>query len=147
MFLPQQPQQPEPKPEQKIVQFSPSSQLLRLKNVNRLSIYGFWFMLGVTAANLSRAIAHGWILYWLLLFAVAGWLVFMPSQEQEEESVARRRISGFALALSSVAFWDLIATISFLPIHILQWILPLWQWVALGIVALILLVVFLGIIS
>lgn len=145
-FLPQpQQQQPKPEQQQEIVQFTPSPQLLRLTTVTRLGIYGFWFLLGVCGVNLSRLIPHAWIVYWVLLLAAAGWLLLVPSQD--EGVVATRRISGFALLLSVSALWDLLATIPFLPIHVLQWIFPLWQCVGLGIVGLILIAVFLMIVS
>jgi hypothetical protein len=147
----QQPQEQE----QAVVEFVPSPHLLRLQGATRLSIYGFWFLVGVSGANLSRAIAYGWILYWLLLLGAAGWLMFVPPEVVAERSrsekdpgvVATRRMSGFALILSVFAFWDVLITIPFLPIHLGYWILPLWQILALGVVSLILVAIVLALLS
>ncbi|MBW4591078.1 hypothetical protein G7B40_001490 [Aetokthonos hydrillicola Thurmond2011] len=116
-----------------------------LRFVNRLSIYGFWFLTAVAIANLSRLLPGAGILYLLLLLAVPGYLLLVPSQN--EQGTATRRLTGLALALSFLSYWDWLVTIVTLPIHIFSWILPAWQIALLVIVCSILLLVIVGLLS
>jgi hypothetical protein len=133
---PQQPQQEE-EDSDKTFFFKESSTLKRSRGIARISVYGFWFLCGVAIANLSRFIPHGWILYWVAVAAITGYLLFAPSEESEE-ALAVRRLTGMALALSCIAFWDALLTILTLPFHIFMWIMPVGLVGLLGIGAFIL---------
>ena len=144
MFLAPQESQEEKPP---CITIPEPPRLLRLKAVNRLSIYGFWFLLGVAIANLSRLIPAGWIIYWVAMIVISGYLTLVPPNDGDTSQVATRRITGFALFLSCFAFWDWVLAIVNLPIHIFLWILPVWQCVGVAVVALILLGVVIGLLA
>lgn len=134
-----------PATEPQIIDFVASPKLKRLRGVTLLSLYGFWFLTGVAIANLSRFIPHGWVLYWVLIAAAAGYLLLVKSVE--EESTATRRLAGVALALSCIAFWDTLLTVFTLPIHVFNWILPVWMVGLLVGFSLVFLVILIAIIS
>lgn len=157
MFLTPQESQEEKPP---CITIPEPPRLLRLKAVNRLSIYGFWFLLGVAIANLSRLLPGGWIIYCLSLLARCGFMMFCDRDDATERifrgklpperclaNVATRSRAGFALFLSCAAFWDWIVAVVNLPIHIFVWILPVWQILLLGIVGLMLLGITIGLLA
>ncbi len=133
--------------EDSLLGISEPPQIRRLKAVNRLSIYGFWFLLGVAIANLSRLIPTGWIIYWVAMLGVGGFMIFAATSDGDVEEIATRRIAGFAFFLSCTAFWDCVVALANLPVHILSWILPVWQCLLLGIFGLIACVIFIGLVA
>ena len=146
MFLSQK-EQPSSEQSQIVILESEPNTLLRLKNVNRLSIAGFWFLLGVAIANISRIISSGWILYLVFQLGVIGCLVFVQPDNVDESAIATRRIKGLALFLSCAAFWDWYCALMNLPVRILSWIIPVWQCALLGVVVCLLIGIFISLFS
>lgn len=106
---------------------SEESRKLRLiKLLSNWNAYGFWFCLGLTAANFTRFIPHSWVVYVAIKASLAGYLILVKPKDASPETIALRRINGLALSVSVVAFWDVAVLVAILPISIGNWILPLW---------------------
>ncbi|MHC5779541.1 hypothetical protein [Nostoc sp.] len=123
-----------------------SKRLKMVKLVHFGSAYGFWFSLGVSAAHFSRLLVGGWIVYVALKLSIAGWLLLIPPEDASQETLMLRRLSGLAIALSIVAFWDVLFMLLSNPITLGSLILPTWQvgFIGLGVlVAMMLFLVFL----
>ncbi|AUB37448.1 hypothetical protein COO91_03393 [Nostoc flagelliforme CCNUN1] len=123
-----------------------SKRLKMVKLVHFGSAYGFWFSLGVSAAHFSRLLVGGWIIYVALKLSIVGWLLLIPPEDATQETLMLRRLSGLAMALSIVAFWDVLLMLLSNPITLGSLILPTWQvgFIGLGVlVAMMLFLVFL----
>ena len=92
----------------------------------RLGLYGFWFGIGVGAANITRLFPNGWIVYLALSGSAAGYLMLVRPTDATEEMLSLRRISGLALVISVVALWDGLLVTANLPITIGFWVFPAW---------------------
>lgn len=101
----------------------------------RLGLYGFWFGIGVGAANITRLFPNGWIIYLALMGSAAGYLMLVkPADATDSEAggqrptemLSLRRISGLALVISVVALWDGLIVTANLPITIGLWVFPAW---------------------
>lgn len=110
-----------------------SKRLQMFKLVHFGSAYGFWFALGVSAAHFSRLMVGGWIIYVALKLSIAGWLLLIPPEDASQETLMLRRLSGLAMGLSVVAFWDVLFTMLSNPITLGYWILPTWQIGVMGV--------------
>lgn len=121
-----------------------SKRLQMMRIVHFGSAYGFWFALGVSAAHFSRLLVGGWIIYFVLKFSIAGWLLLIPPEEPTQETLMLRRLSGLAMGLSVIAFWDTIFMLLNNPITMGYWILPAWQVGILGLGVLLAMLLFLA---
>jgi hypothetical protein len=141
MFLPPEHNQNiAPVPQQEQPNF-PSRKIHVIRAFTRLSTFGFWFSIGLAAANLARTIPDGWAFYWALALTCSFYLVFVKPTGATEDIVTSRQVSGVALATSVIAFWDAVLTVANLPIALGFLILPAW----LGAVLAVLLVLLLGV--
>ena len=117
--------------------FLKSRKLRLLRSLYKWAAYGFCFCAGVGLASLTRLIPATRILYWLALVSVSGYLVLDKPENATAETMSMRRICGFALALSVVAFWDVAIAIITMPItfgvpFVGEFILPAWLIVICG---------------
>jgi uncharacterized membrane protein len=92
----------------------------------KLGLYGFWFGIGVGAANITRLFPSGWIVYLALMGSAAGTIMLVKPADVTEEMLSLRRISGLALVISVVALWDGLIVTANLPITIGLWVFPAW---------------------
>lgn len=109
---------PEPK--------QPSPQMRRILNLSRWCIYGFWFAIGVSFASLSRLFGFR-LLYLVSSQAISGYLFVHRPANASSSEMSHLRLSGLAVLLSSIAFWDAAYTLIFLPITIGRAVFPAWQ--------------------
>ncbi|PHJ59562.1 hypothetical protein VF14_08780 [Nostoc linckia z18] len=121
-----------------------SKRLQMMRVVHFGSAYGFWFALGVSACHFSRLLVGGWIIYFALKLSIAGWLLLIPPEDPTQETLMLRRLSGLAMALSVIAFWDILVTALSNPITLGYWILPTWQVGFLGLGVLVAMLLFLA---
>jgi hypothetical protein len=104
----------------------PSRKSRFILSLYRLGLYGFWFGIGVGAANITRLFPNGWIVYLALSGSAAGYLMLVRPTDATEEMLSLRRISGLALVISVVALWDGLLVTANLPITIGFWVFPAW---------------------
>ena len=104
----------------------PSRKSRFILSLYKLGLYGFWFGIGVAAANITRLFPNGWIVYLALMGSAAGTIMLVKPADVTEEMLSLRRISGLALVISVVALWDGLIVIANLPITIGLWLFPAW---------------------
>jgi hypothetical protein len=104
----------------------PSRKSRFILSLYKLGLYGFWFGIGVAAANITRLFPNGWIVYLALMGSAAGYLMLVRPTDATEEILSLRRISGLALVVSIVALWDGLIVTANLPITIGFWVFPAW---------------------
>ena len=104
----------------------PSRKSRFILSLYKLGLYGFWFGIGVGAANITRLFPSGWIVYLALMGSAAGYLMLVKPADATEEMLSLRRISGLALVVSVVALWDGLIVTANLPITIGFWVFPAW---------------------
>jgi hypothetical protein len=104
----------------------PSRQSRFILSLYKLGLYGFWFGIGVGAANITRLFPSGWIVYLALMVSAGGYLMLVKPTDATEEMLSLRRISGLALVISVVALWDGLIVTANLPITIGFWVFPAW---------------------
>jgi hypothetical protein len=104
----------------------PSRKSRFILSLYKLGLYGFWFGIGVGAANITRLFPSGWIVYLALMGSAAGYLMLVKPADATEEMLSLRRISGLALVVSVVALWDGLIVTANLPITIAFWVFPAW---------------------
>jgi len=104
----------------------PSRKSRFILSLYKLGLYGFWFGIGVGAANITRLFSNGWIVYLALMGSAAGYLMLVKPIDATEEMLSSRRISGLALVISVVALWDGLIVTANLPITIGLWLFPAW---------------------
>jgi hypothetical protein len=112
----------------------PSKKSRFILSLYKLGLYGFWFGIGVAAANITRLFPNGWIVYLALSGSAAGYLMLVKPTDATEEMLSVRRISGLALVISVVALWDGLLVTANLPITIGLGVFPAWL-VCLGAIA------------
>ena len=112
----------------------PSRKSRFILSLYKLGLYGFWFGIGVGAANITRLFPNGWIVYLALMGSAAGYLMLVKPTDATEEMLSLRRISGLALVISVVALWDGLLVTANLPITIGLGVFPAWL-VCLGAIA------------
>ncbi len=117
------------------IEVKPSRKSRFILSLYRLGLYGFWFGIGVAAANITRLFPNGWIVYLALMGSAAGYLMLVkPTDATDSEAggqrptemLSLRRISGLALVVSVVALWDGLIVTANLPITIGFWVFPAW---------------------
>src|SRR3569832_415565 len=108
------------------IEVKPSRKSRFILSLYRLGLYGFWFGIGVGAANITRLFSNGWIVYLALMGSAAGYLMLVKPIDATEEMLSSRRISGLALVISVVALWDGLIVTANLPITIGLWLFPAW---------------------
>jgi hypothetical protein len=104
----------------------PSRKSRFILSLYRLGLYGFWFGIGVGAANITRLFPSGWIVYLALMGSAAGYLMLVKPADATEEMLSLRRLSGLALVISVFALWDGLLVTANLPITIGLWVFPAW---------------------
>ena len=109
-----------------VIEVKPSRQSRFILSLYRLGLYGFWFGIGVSAANITRLFPNGWIVYLALMGSAAGYLMLVKPADATEEMLSLRRISGLALVVSLAALWDGLIVTANLPITIGFWVFPAW---------------------
>jgi hypothetical protein len=115
------------------IEVKPSKKLRFILSLYKLGLYGFWFGVGVGAANLTRLFPSGWIVYLALVASSAGYLMLLKPAEATEEMLSLRRISGLALIVSAAALWDGVLAFLNLPFTLGFWVFPIWLVVLSGI--------------
>ncbi len=108
------------------IEIKPSRKSRFILSLYKLGLYGFWFGIGVGAANITRLFPSGWIVYLALMGSAAGYLMLVRPTDATEEILSLRRISGLALVVSFVALWDGLIVTANLPITIGFWVFPAW---------------------
>src|SRR3569832_2199780 len=117
------------------IEVKPSRKSRFILSLYRLGLYGFWFGIGVGAANITRLFPNGWIVYLALMGSAAGYLmlvkpadasVSVAGGQRPTEMLSLRRISGLALVISVTALWDGLIVTANLPITIGLWGFPAW---------------------
>jgi hypothetical protein len=108
------------------IEVKPSRKSRFILSLYKLGLYGFWFGIGVAAANITRLFPNGWIVYLALSGSAAGYLMLVKPTDATEEMLSLRRISGLALVVSVVALWDGLIVTANLPITIGLWVFPAW---------------------
>jgi hypothetical protein len=103
-----------------------SPQLRRILSLSRWCMYGFWFALGLSWANLSRAIGFR-LLYLLASLAISGYLFTYRPKDATTSELSHQRLCGLAVLLSGVAFWDEVILIATAPLAIGKLVIPAWQ--------------------
>lgn len=116
------------------IEVKPSKKSRFILSLYKLGLYGFWFGIGVAAANITRLFPNGWIVYLALSGSAAGYLMLVKPTDATEEMLSVRRISGLALVISVVALWDGLLVTANLPITIGLGVFPAWL-VCLGAIA------------
>ncbi len=124
---PQQPQRLVPN-----IEVKPSRRFGFIKALSRWSVYGFWFSVGLCAANLARMVPSGWVVYLAFMGSVSGFLLITKPENAAEELLSTRRISGLAIALSAFAFWDVAMIVATLPVRLGLWVFPVWLLIICG---------------
>jgi hypothetical protein len=109
-----------------VIEIKSSRKSRFILSLYRLGLYGFWFGIGVGAANITRLFPNGWIVYLALSGSAAGYLMLVKPTDATEEMLSLRRISGLALVVSVVALWDGLFVTANLPITIWLWVFPAW---------------------
>ncbi len=109
-----------------VIEIKPSRKSRFILSLYKLGLYGFWFAMGVGAANITRLFPSGWIVYLALMGSAAGYLMLVKPADATEEMLSLRRISGLALVISVVALWDGLLVTANLPITIGLWVFPAW---------------------
>jgi hypothetical protein len=109
-----------------VIEVKPSRKSRFILSLYKLGLYGFWFGIGVAAANITRLFPNGWIVYLALMGSAAGYLMLVKPTDATEEMLSLRRISGLALVVSVVALWDGLIVTANLPITIGFWVYPAW---------------------
>lgn len=109
-----------------VIEIKPSRKSRFILSLYKLGLYGFWFAMGVAAANITRLFPSGWIVYLALMGSAAGYLMLVKPADATEEMLSLRRISGLALVVSVVALWDGLIVTANLPITIAFWVFPAW---------------------
>jgi uncharacterized membrane protein len=125
LFHQQTPDSQSQKPVPEIV-VKPSRKSRFILSLYKLGLYGFWFGIGVGAANITRLFPSGWIVYLALMGSAAGTIMLVKPADATEEMLSLRRISGLALVISVVALWDGLIVTANLPITIGLWVFPAW---------------------
>ena len=125
LFHQQSPGSQSQKPVPAIV-VKPSRKSRFILSLYKLGLYGFWFGIGVGAANITRLFPSGWIVYLALMGSAAGTIMLVKPADATEEMLSLRRISGLALVISVVALWDGLIVTANLPITIGLWVFPAW---------------------
>ncbi len=117
------------------IEVKPSKKSRFILSLYKLGLYGFWFGIGVAAANITRLFPNGWIVYLALSGSAAGYLMLVkPTDATDSEAggqrptemLSVRRISGLALVISVVALWDGLLVTANLPITIGLGVFPAW---------------------
>lgn len=108
------------------IEVKPSRKSRFILSLYKLGLYGFWFGVGVAAANITRLFPNGWIVYLALSGSAAGYLMLVKPTDATEEMLSLRRISGLALVVSIAALWDGLIVTANLPLTIGLWVFPTW---------------------
>lgn len=96
----------------------------------KLSAYGFFVCSGIAVAHIARAGAG--ILYPAFVAIIGGYLLLSKPKGATEEMLSLRRMSGFALVLSVIAWWDWVVQIISLPISLFGFaVVPVWKCILL----------------
>lgn len=83
-------------------------------------------------ASFTRLVPGTGILYWGFLLAFSGYLLVVKEEDASTELISLRRVSGLALALSTLTYWDAVGAVVFnpitqtIPFSGYQFILPGW---------------------
>jgi hypothetical protein len=118
-----------------VIEVKPSRKSRFILSLYRLGLYGFWFGVGVAAANITRLFPNGWIVYLALSGSAGGYLMLVKPADAKDskaggqrpmEMLSLRRISGLALVVSVVALWDGLIVTANLPVTIGFWVFPAW---------------------
>ena len=131
MLLPSKENAAPAQPQPRIFLGAESKKLKLIRALTKWSAYGFCFGLGVGIANFTRLVPGTGILYWGFLLASEGYLLVVK-EDASTELISLRRVSGLALALSTLTYWDAVGAIVFnpitqtIPFSGYQIILPAW---------------------
>jgi len=113
--------------------FAASRRLRTIAILSSVNVYGFFFALGVAAANISRLFPYGGAIYAVMMISVIGLSIL-------KAEVDAQKLIILAVSISAIAFWDALVQFLFQPIFLGFWIIPLWQCLIYGIGSLMMLI-------
>ncbi|MCL6750108.1 hypothetical protein KBT16_03595 [Nostoc sp. CCCryo 231-06] len=113
--------------------FAASRRLRTIAILSSVNVYGFFFALGVAAANISRLFPYGGAIYAVIMISVIGLSIL-------KAEVDAQKLIILAVSISAIAFWDALVQFLFQPIFLGFWIIPLWQCLIYGIGSLMMLI-------
>ncbi|MBC6434895.1 hypothetical protein FM036_33025 [Nostoc sp. HG1] len=123
--------------------FAASRRLRTIAILSSVNVYGFFFALGVAAANISRLFPYGGAIYAVIMISVIGLSILKADSEavaSRRASVDAQKLIILAVSISAIAFWDALVQFLFQPIFLGFWIIPLWQCLIYGIGSLMMLI-------
>jgi hypothetical protein len=98
----------------------PSRKLRLIRSLGAVNTYGFFFAVGLAAANISRAFPYGGTIYIAVVVSIIGFCLL-------SDTVDGQKVILLGSFISAIAFWDALVEFITQPIFLGYWILPLWQ--------------------